>query len=123
MYPGVDHFNSNIKWKFDDSPDVDDDMQTLEQNLDRIRSVSHDKSFNTFGVKDEHMLEVEVNDVTDIDSDDNRDYNISREVSDEKSDYSAKNKFSRTSSLSNRDLDVIKESSRSSSDTEVTLTR
>lgn len=123
MYPGVDHFNSNIKWKFDDSPDVDDDMQTLEQNLDRIRSVSHDKSFNTFGVKDEHMLEVEVNDVTDIDSDDNRDYNISREVSDEKSDYSAMNKFSRTSSLSNRDLDVIKESSRSSSDTEVTLTR
>lgn len=111
MYPGVDHFNSNIKWKFDDSPDVDDDMQTLEQNLDRIRSVSHDKSFNTFGVKDEHMLEVEVNDVTDIDSDDNRDYNISREVSDEKSDYSAMNKFSRTSSLSNRDLDVIKESS------------
>ncbi|KAI8421675.1 hypothetical protein MSG28_009665 [Choristoneura fumiferana] len=122
VYPGVDHFNSNIKWKFDDSPDVDE-MQSLEQNLDRIRSVSHDKSFNTFGVKDEHMLEVEVNDVTDIDSDDNRDYNISREVSDEKSDYSAMNKFSRTSSLSNRDLDVIKESSRSSSDTEVTLTR
>ncbi|KAM3964915.1 uncharacterized protein ACR2FA_000806 [Aphomia sociella] len=125
MYPGVEHFNSNIKWKFDDSPGVDDDMQTLEQNLDRIRSLSHERSFNAYGLNDnDNLLEVEVNDIVEDDSDKNKDYNGSvRENCEEKSDYSAAHKFSRNSSLSNRELDVIKESSRSSSDTEVTLTR
>lgn len=125
MYPGVEHFNSNLKWKFDDSPGVDDDMQTLEQNLDRIRSLSHERNFNGYGIKEnDNLLEVEVNDVVEDDSDEIKEYNgISRENSDEKSDYGSAHKFSRHSSLSNRELDVIKESSRSSSDTEVTLTR
>lgn len=125
MYPGVEHFNSNIKWKFDDSPGADDDMQNLEHNLDRIRSLSHERSFNAYGLKEhDNLLEVEVNDIADDDSDENKDYGngCAHDVHDEKSDYSA-HKFSRTSSLSNRELDVIKESSRSSSDTEVTLTR
>lgn len=125
MYPGVEHFNSNIKWKFDDSPGVDDDMQHLEHNLDRIRSLSHERSFNAYGLKEnDNLLQVEVNDIVEDDSDENKDYNngCGREMLDEKSEYSA-HKFSRTSSLSNRELDVIKESSRSSSDTEVTLTR
>ncbi|CAG9787828.1 unnamed protein product [Diatraea saccharalis] len=121
---GVEHFNSNIKWKFDDSPGVDDEMQTLEHNLDRIRSLSHERNFNTYGLKDnDNLLEVEVNEVDD-NSDEHKDYNGSvRESCEEKSEYSVTHKFSRNSSLSNRELDVIKESSRSSSDTEVTLTR
>lgn len=125
MYPGVEHFNSNLKWKFDDSPGVDDDMQTLEQNLDRIRSLSHERNFNSYGVKEnDNLLEVEVNDIVEDDSDEIKEYSgISRESSEEKSDYGSAHKFSRHSSLSNRELDVIKESSRSSSDTEVTLTR
>lgn len=126
MYPGVETFSSNLKWKFDDSPGVDDDMQTLEHNLDRIRSLSHERNFNSYGVKehDNNLLEVEVNDITEDDSDENKEYiGISRENSEEKSDYGSAQKFSRHSSLSNRELDVIKESSRSSSDTEVTLTR
>lgn len=100
-------------------------MQTLEHNLDRIRSLSHERSFNTYGIKDnDNLLEVEVNDVGEDDSDDTKDYNLSaRESCEDKSEYSATHKFSRNSSLSNRELDVIKESSRSSSDTEVTLTR
>ena len=125
MYPGVEHFNSNIKWKFDDSPGVDDDMQNLEHNLDRIRSLSHERSFNAYGQKEhDNLLEVEVNDIVEDDEDDNKDYGngCGHDIHDEKSEYSA-HKFSRTSSLSNRELDVIKESSRSSSDTEVTLTR
>lgn len=121
MYPGVEHFNSNIKWKFDDLMGVDDEMQTLEQNLDRIRSLSHERNFNAYGLKEnDNLLEVEVNDVVEDDSDENKDI---RENCEEKSEYSATHKFSRNSSLSNRELDVIKESSRSSSDTEVTLTR
>lgn len=125
MYTGVEHFNSNLKWKFDDSPGVDEDMQTLEQNLDRIRSLSHERNFNSYGIKEnDNLLEVEVNDITEDDSDEIKEYNgISRENSEEKSDYGSAHKFSRHSSLSNRELDVIKESSRSSSDTEVTLTR
>lgn len=123
MYPGVEHFNSNIKWKFDDSPGVDDDMQNLEHNLDRIRSLSHERSFNAYGLKEhDNLLEVEVNDIVEDDSNENKDFGNGCDIHDEKSDYSA-HKFSRTSSLSNRELDVIKESSRSSSDTEVTLTR
>ncbi|XP_059050003.1 uncharacterized protein LOC131845008, partial [Achroia grisella] len=124
LYPGVEHFNSNIKWKFDDSQGVDDDLQNLEQNLDRIRSLSYERNFNGYGLKDnDNLLQVEVNDVEE-DSDNNKDYNGSvRENCEDKSDYSASHKFSRNSSLSNRELDVIKESSRSSSDTEVTLTR
>lgn len=125
MYPGVEPFSSNLKWKFDDSPGVDDDMQTLEQNLDRIRSLSHERNFNSYGVKEnDNLLEVEVNDIAEDDSDEIKEYNgISRENSEERSDYGSAHKFSRHSSLSNRELDVIKESSRSSSDTEVTLTR
>lgn len=125
MYPGVEHFSSNLKWKFDDSPGVDDDMQNLEQNLDRIRSLSNERNFNTYGAKEnDNLLEVEVNDVIEDDSDETKDYNLSaRESCEEKSEYSSSHKFSRHSSLSNRELDVIKESSRSSSDTEVTLTR
>lgn len=98
-------------------------MHTLEQNLDRIRSLSNDRSFN--GTDNSNsLLEVELNDVADNDSDENKEYNgVSRESSDDKSEYSATHKFSRNSSLSNRELDVIKESSRSSSDTEVTFTR
>jgi hypothetical protein len=120
----VEHFNTNIKWKFDDSPGGDNDLQTLEHNLDRIRSLSHERSFNSYGLKEnDNLLEVEVNDVAEDESDEINDYNNSvRESCDEKSEYSA-HKFSRNSSLSNRELDVIKESSRSSSDTEVTLTR
>lgn len=100
-------------------------MQTLEHNLDRIRSLSHDRNFNAYGIKDnDNLLEVEVNDVGEDDSDETKDYIVSaRENCEEKSEYSATHKFSRNSSLSNRELDVIKESSRSSSDTEVTLTR
>lgn len=122
MYPGVEHFNSNIKWKFDDSPCMNDEIHSLEQNLDRIRSLSHEKTCIAFGLKDNHdnLLEVEVN--VDDDDVDIKDYNVCRDVCDDKSEYNAY-KFSRTSSLSNRELDVIKESSRSSSDTEVTLTR
>lgn len=127
MYPGVEHFGSNLKWKFDDSPDVDDDMQTLEHNLDRIRSLSHERNFNSYGVKEnDNLLEVEVNDIIEDDLDEIKEYNgisLSRESSEEKSEYGSAHKFSRHSSLSNRELDVIKESSRSSSDTEVTLTR
>ncbi|XP_047531173.1 uncharacterized protein LOC125066901 [Vanessa atalanta] len=126
MYPGIEHFNSNIKWKFDESPCTeDDDMPNLEHNLDRIRSLSEEKSFNAYGIKEhDNLLEVEVNDVIQDDSDDFKDFNGSgRECFDEKSDYGITHKFSRNSSLSNRELDVIKESSRSSSDTEVTLTR
>lgn len=125
MYPGVEHFNSNLKWKFDDSPGMDDDMQTLEHNLDRIRSLSHERNFNSYGLtENDNLLEVEVNDIAEDDSDEIKEYNgISRENSEEKSDYGSSHKFSRHSSLSNRELDVIKESSRSSSDTEVTLTR
>ncbi|KAG7298712.1 hypothetical protein JYU34_017119 [Plutella xylostella] len=120
----MDHFGSNIKWKFNDSPGAEGDLQTLEHNLDRIRSLSHDRSFNGYEGKDMGFLEVEMNDVNECDSDETKDYvGISRESSEEKSEYSASHKFSRTSSLSNRELDVIKESSRSSSDTEVTLTR
>ncbi|CAG9133547.1 unnamed protein product [Plutella xylostella] len=120
----IDHFGSNIKWKFNDSPGAEGDLQILEHNLDRIRSLSHDRSFNGYEGKDMGFLEVEMNDVNECDSDETKDYvGISRESSEEKSEYSASHKFSRTSSLSNRELDVIKESSRSSSDTEVTLTR
>lgn len=125
MYPGVEHFNSNIKWKFDDSSAANDDMQHLEHNLDRIRSLSHEKNFNGYGLKDnDNLLEVEVNDVGEDETDEAKDYSngCAREILDDKSEYSA-HKFSRNSSLSNRELDVIKESSRSSSDTEVTLTR
>lgn len=125
MYPGVEHFNSNIKWKFDDSPGGNDELHNLEQNLDRIRSLSHERNCNVFGLKDnDNLLEVEVNGVVDEDIDDNvKEYNpCVRDICEDKSEYSA-HKFSRTSSLSNRELDVIKESSRSSSDTEVTLTR
>lgn len=130
MYPGVEHFNSNIKWKFDDSNGVDDDIHTLEQNLDRIRSLSHERSFNAYGLgESNNLLEVEVNDKTEDDSDENKEMNgCIRETCDTVADgrqneYGVVNKFSRNSSLSNRELDVIKESSRSSSDTEVTLTR
>lgn len=125
MYPGVEPFSSNLKWKFDDSPGADDEMQTLEHNLDRIRSLSHERNFNSYGMtENDNLLEVEVNDITEDDSDETKEYNgISRESSEEKSDYGSAHKFSRHSSLSNRELDVIKESSRSSSDTEVTLTR
>ncbi|XP_045769818.1 uncharacterized protein LOC123870520 [Maniola jurtina] len=125
MYPGVEHFNSNIKWKFDDSPCMEDDnISNLEHNLDRIRSLSQEKTFSGYGLKEnDNLLEVEVNDVIEDDSDDPKDYNISVHDSfDEKSEYGT-HKFSRNSSVSNRELDVIKESSRSSSDTEVTLTR
>ncbi|KAJ2951002.1 hypothetical protein O0L34_g5377 [Tuta absoluta] len=127
MYPGMEHFNSNLKWKFDDSPGVDDDMQNLEQNLDRIRSLSHEKSFNGYCVKEnDNLLEVEVNDIGEDDSDETKDYLVGggvRESCEDRSEYGSVNKFSRNSSMSNRELDVIKESSRSSSDTEVTLTR
>lgn len=125
MYPGVEHFNSNIKWKFDDSPGIDDEMQNLEQNLDRIRSLSHERNFSAYGVKEnDNLLEVEVNDIVEDDSDETKDLNGSaRDSFEEKSEYGSAHKFSRHSSLSNRELDVIKESSRSSSDTEVTLTR
>lgn len=120
MYPGVEHFNSNIKWKFDDSPCMNDEIHSLEQNLDRIKSLSHDKTC-AFGLKDnDNFFEVEVN-VNDGNIDDIKDY-VCRDTCDDKSEYNT-HKFSRTSSLSNRELDVIKESSRSSSDTEVTLTR
>lgn len=123
MYPGVEHFNSNIKWKFDDSPGVHSEMHNLEQNLDRIRSLSHERSCNAFGINSDNLLEVEVNGVDNSDDDDVENCTTcARDACDEKSEYSA-HKFSRTSSLSNRELDVIKESSRSSSDTEVTLTR
>lgn len=101
-------------------------MHTLEQNLDRIRSLSHERSFNGYaGVDNANgLLEVELNDVAVDNSDETKEYNgISRENSEEKSEYSASHKFLRNSSLSNRELDVIKESSRSSSDTEVTFTR
>lgn len=126
MYPGVEHFNSSIKWKFDDSPCIEDDnIPNLEHNLDRIRSLSQERNFNSYGIKEnDNLLEVEVNDIVEDDSDDPKDYNgCVHEGFDEKSEYSVANKFSRNSSLSNRELDVIKESSRSSSDTEVTLTR
>lgn len=126
MYPGVEHFNSNIKWKFDDSPCTEDDeMPNIEHNLDRIRSLSEEKNFNAYGSNEnDNLLEVELNDVIEEDSDDLKDYpNSVREFYDDKSDYGIPNKFCRNSSLSNRELDVIKESSRSSSDTEVTLTR
>lgn len=123
MYPGVEHFNSNIKWKFDESPGVNDEIHNLEQNLDRIRSLSHERTCNAFGLNDDNLLEVEVNGVVDDGEDEVDDYNgCVRDMCEDKSEYSA-HKFSRTSSLSNRELDVIKESSRSSSDTEVTLTR
>lgn len=105
---------------------MDDDMQTLEHNLDRIRSLSHERNFNAYGIKDnDNLLEVEVNEVVEDDEYETKDFNGTgaRESCEEKSDYSATHKFSRNSSLSNRELDVIKESSRSSSDTEVTLTR
>lgn len=99
-------------------------MQSLEHNLDRIRSLSHERNFSGYGTRDnENLLEVEVNDVVEDNEDDQKEFGLIREISDEKSDYSASNKFSRNSSISNRELDVIKESSRSSSDTEVTLTR
>ncbi|KAL0830502.1 hypothetical protein ABMA28_002665 [Loxostege sticticalis] len=100
-------------------------MQTLEHNLDRIRSLSHERNFNAYGIKDnDNLLEVEVNEVVEDDAYETKDFNESvRESCEEKSEYSATHKFSRNSSLSNRELDVIKESSRSSSDTEVTLTR
>lgn len=123
MYPGAEHFNSNIKWKFEDSPRIDDDMHHLEHNLDRIRSLSHERSY--FGLKENsNLLEVEVNDIVEDDCDENKEYGngCGSDAFDEKSECSA-HKFSRNSSLSNRELDVIKESSRSSSDTEVTLTR
>ncbi|XP_049872290.1 uncharacterized protein LOC126371119 [Pectinophora gossypiella] len=126
MYPGMEHFNSNLKWKFDETPGVDDELQNLEHNLDRIRSLSHERNFNGYGVKEnDNLLEVEVNDVVEDDSDETKDYNGSsaRESCEDKSEYVSTHKFSRHSSLSNRELDVIKESSRSSSDTEVTLTR
>lgn len=120
----MEHFNSNLKWKFDDSPGADDHMDNLEHNLDRIRSLSHERSFNGYAIRDNGLLEVEVNEVTGDESDEAKEYtSVSRENSDEKNEYSASNKFSRTSSLSNRELEIIKESSRSSSDTEVTLTR
>lgn len=120
----MEHFNSNIKWKFDDTPGINEDMHALEQNLDRIRSLSHEKSFNGYGIRDnDNLLEVELNNIIDDDSDEMKDsYGMQRENSEEKSEYNLSNKFSRHSSLSNRELDVIKESSRSSSDTEVTLT-
>lgn len=104
---------------------MDDELQTLENNLDRIRSLSHDRSFNTYTLKDnDNSLEVEVNDIVDEDSDENKDFNgCVRDSCEDRSDYSVMHKFSRNSSLSNRELDVIRESSRSSSDTEVTLTR
>lgn len=129
MYPGVEHFNSSIKWKFNDSSCIDDDnMPNLEHNLDRIRSLSHERSFSVYGVKEnDNLLEVELNDTAEDDSDETKDYDggcsVVREISEDKSDYGVTHKFSRHSSLSNRELDVIKESSRSSSDTEVTLTR
>ncbi|CAH2229108.1 uncharacterized protein LOC120630066 [Pararge aegeria] len=126
MYPGVEHFNSNIKWKFDDSPCMEDDnISNLEHNLDRIRSLSQEKSFSGYGLKEnDNLLEVEVNDIVEDDSDDGKDYNMSvHDNFDDKSEYGLAHKFSRNSSVSNRELDVIKESSRSSSDTEVTLTR
>lgn len=99
-------------------------MQTLEHNLDRIRSLSHERNFNACAIKDDdNLLEVEVNDVVEDDSDENKDYNgCLREICEDKGEY-VSHKFSRNSSISNRELDVIKESSRSSSDTEVTLTR
>lgn len=122
MYPGVEHFNSNIQWKFDDSPCMNDEIHSLEQNLDRIRSLSHEKTCSAYGIKaNDNLLEVEVN-VNGDDIDDIKDYNACHDSCEDRSEYNA-NKFSRTSSLSNRELDVIKESSRSSSDTEVTLTR
>ncbi|CAB3254676.1 unnamed protein product [Arctia plantaginis] len=115
------HFNKSCN----DSPRIDDDMHHLEHNLDRIRSLSHERSFNAYGLKENsNLLEVEVNDIVEDESDENKDYGneCASDFLDEKGEYSAQ-KFSRTSSLSNRELDVIKESSRSSSDTEVTLTR
>ncbi|GBP47806.1 hypothetical protein EVAR_79655_1 [Eumeta japonica] len=125
MYPGVEQFSNSIRWKFDGTLGADEDMHTLEQNLDRIRSLSHERCFNAYNARDnDNLLEVEVNDVVEEESDEGKECNGgNRDSSDEKSEYSASNKFSRHSSLSNRELDVIKESSRSSSDTEVTLTR
>lgn len=126
MYPGVEHFNSNIKWKFDDSPCTDDDnMPNIEHNLDRIRSLSQERSFHSYGIQEnDNLLQVEVNDIVEDDSDEQKDYNgCVHENFDDKCEYGVAHKFSRNSSLSNRELDVIKESSRSSSDTEVTLTR
>lgn len=125
MYPGIEHFNSSIKWKFNDATGADEELLTLEHNLDRIRSLSNERCFVGYGVQDNgNVLEVEVNDNGDDDSDETKEnIGLSRESSEDKSEYSASHKFSRNSSLSNRELDVIKESSRSSSDTEVTLTR
>lgn len=125
MYPGVEHFNSSVKWKFNDSSCIENDIeQNLEHNLDRIRSLSHERNFNLYGGKDQ-LLEVEVNNVIEDDSDDSKDCTNGgcREAFDDKGEHCIVPKFSRNSSLSNRELDVIKESSRSSSDTEVTLTR
>ncbi|KPJ04309.1 hypothetical protein RR46_01593 [Papilio xuthus] len=124
MYPGVEHFNSSVKWKFNDSPCIENDnVHNLEHNLDRIRSLSHERNFIQYGGKD-HLLEVEVNNVVEDDSDETKDcMSGCRESFDEKGEHCSVPKFSRHSSLSNRELDVIKESSRSSSDTEVTLTR
>lgn len=101
----------------------DDSIPNVEHNLDRIRSLSQERSFSGYGLKEnDNLLEVEVNDVED-DSDDTKDYNINNDSFDDKSENGITHKFSRNSSVSNRELDVIKESSRSSSDTEVTLTR
>ncbi|CAF4951588.1 unnamed protein product [Pieris macdunnoughi] len=71
----------------------------------------------------ENLLQVEVNDLTEEDSDENKECNGVHETTDDRMEFNGTQKFSRHSSLSNRELDVIKESSRSSSDTEVTLTR
>ncbi|KPJ06748.1 hypothetical protein RR48_11795 [Papilio machaon] len=125
MYPGVEHFNTSEKWKFNDSSCIENDnVQNLEHNLDRIRSLSHERNFIQYGGKDQ-LLEVEVNNVVEDDSDESKDCTSvgCREGFDEKGEHVSVPKFSRHSSLSNRELDVIKESSRSSSDTEVTLTR
>ncbi|CAG5028564.1 unnamed protein product [Parnassius apollo] len=127
MYPGVEHFNSSIKWKFKDTSCIENDnTRYLENNLDRLNSLTHERNFNMYGAKNnDNLLEVEVNDIVEDISDDTKDYinENGRECVDEKSECSGMNKFSRHSSLSNRELDVIKESSRSSSDTEITLTR
>lgn len=127
MYPGSEHFNTSLRWKFKDAQCTENGhTKNLEHNLDRIRSLSRERSFNIYGAKDNHnILQVEVNEIVEDDSDESKDYNngTCHEVSDEKGEYNSVIKFSRHSSLSNRELDVIKESSRSSSDTEVTSTR
>ncbi|VVC91423.1 unnamed protein product [Leptidea sinapis] len=89
-----------------------------------IRSLSNERNYMSGMENDSNLLEVEVNEVDEDDSDENKEcVEPVHECSESKMDFNEAQKCSRHSSLSNRELDVIKESSRSSSDTEVTFTR